>query len=295
MDNLLLKSWEISLQTERFSDHTRKVYVTSVRLFHNFLGRPFVEATRHDIRSWVVELHNTNRSASTIKIRVGALKKFYAWLVDEEEIETNPVHGVKIAPVPMPDTPVLSSDEIRALLKTCDGKSFTDIRNNAILRLFLDCGLRLSELADITVDRVDVDTGSVLVYGKGSNRQGKKSRVVQMGANCTRAMIRYLRKRDTHQYAELPDLWLGRQGKLSVRYFAEIVESHGRKAGIPGLHPHIFRHTWADRFRSAGGREGDLMVLGGWTNRSMLDRYGRSNSQERARDAAKQLSLGDNL
>jgi integrase/recombinase XerC len=69
----------------------------------------------------------------------------------------------------------------------------------------------------------------------------------------------------------------------------------GAAAGIRGLHPHAFRHTWAHAFRAASGNEGDLMLLGGWCSRAMLDRYGTTAAADRAADAYRRLSLGDRI
>ncbi|HEV8423890.1 MAG TPA: tyrosine-type recombinase/integrase [Actinomycetes bacterium] len=77
---------------------------------------------------------------------------------------------------------------------------------------------------------------------------------------------------------------------------APCAEKHrGADAGISDLHPHVFRHTWAHAFRAAGGNEGDLMLLGGWRSRAMLDRYGKAAAADRAADAYRRLSLGDRI
>jgi integrase/recombinase XerC len=67
------------------------------------------------------------------------------------------------------------------------------------------------------------------------------------------------------------------------------------EAGVEGLHPHMVRHSWAHAFRAAGGSEGDLMLLGGWRSRAMLDRYGKSAAADRAAEAYRRLSLGDRV
>jgi integrase len=74
-----------------------------------------------------------------------------------------------------------------------------------------------------------------------------------------------------------------------------VLKRRGAEAGIADLHPHAFRHTWALAFRVAGGNEDDLMLLGGWRNRAMLDRYGRAAAADRAADAYRRLSLGDRI
>jgi hypothetical protein len=70
-----------------------------------------------------------------------------------------------------------------------------------------------------------------------------------------------------------------------------MLKRRGAEAGIADLHPHAFRHTWAHAFRAAGGDEGDLMLLGGWRSRAMLDRYGKTAAADRAADAYRRLSL----
>jgi integrase len=67
------------------------------------------------------------------------------------------------------------------------------------------------------------------------------------------------------------------------------------RVGLVPIHPHQLRHTWASAFRSNGGSEGDLMVLGGWKSRSMLDRYGKQDAADRAAESARKRSLGDRL
>src|SRR5690242_3963321 len=87
--------------------------------------------------------------------------------------------------------PVLSSGNLRTLLDTCKGKDFVSRRDAAIIYLFLDCGLRLAELAGLTVDDVDLRDRIIYVAGNGSNRSGPRRRAVRAGVKCAQALDRY--------------------------------------------------------------------------------------------------------
>jgi site-specific recombinase XerD len=251
---------------------------------------------RQHIRGWLVEVRERH-SSNTARGWFAGVRHFRRWLQSEGEADRDATAGIRTPAPGDPETPVLSDADLRALLATCAGTDFTARRDTAIIMLFLDGGLRLSELAGLQVADVDLRDRIVYVAGKASRRSGPRHRAVPLGVKAARALDRYLRERRRHPYADTPRLWLGSRGRpaLEADGVDAMLKRRGAEAGIRDLHPHAFRHTWAHAFRAAGGNEGDLMLLGGWRSRAMLDRYGKTAAADRAADAYRRLSLGDRI
>lgn len=253
------------------------------------LSSPCVrDVTDSNVRDFLAHLADSGLSPATRSSRLKALRRFTGWLYAE---------GIRAEPIRMPRTPrqeetytpVLTEAQVRSLLKTTTGPDFTDRRDHALLRLFLDSGMRLSEMASLRLPDLGMDTGVAVIWrGKGG-----KFRVVWFGTKTATAIDRYLRLRATHHKAHGTDrLWLGEQGPLTASGVRQLVYRRGTQANVR-LHPHTFRHTFAHRWLAEGGSEGDLMRLAGWSSPTMLRVYGRSAAQERAIEAARQMSLGD--
>lgn len=282
------------LRAEGRSPRTVTIYGQSVRFFSDWLvaqGRePVVEElTRAAVREWLAQLADRNEP-TTVKTRYRGLFRFCGWLVDEDELTENPMRTLG-PPEPKPKpVPVLTDAELGALLKACAGKDFRDRRDEAMIRLLLDCGLRVSELCGLTVDGVDLDVGMALVKGKGA-----KIRPIYFGARTTRALDRYLRARASQRWAHLDALFLTQRGALSPDGARERMKVRGAAAGIADLHPHMFRHTWAHDFLMNGGQERDLKRLAGWSSDVMLERYGASAADARAKAAAQRMKRGDRV
>ena len=192
--------------------------------------------------------------------------------------------------VPDQPVPVVPEEGLRRLLAACAGKDFEARRDTAMIMLLLDTGARRAELVDLKLAHVDLDLDVLLVLGKG-----RRERALPYGRKAAVALDRYLRVRARHKDAYLPWLWLGKRGRLTAWGVQQLLRRRGEQANLPGLHPHQLRHTFAHEWLVQGGAETDLMQIAGWKSRTMLQRYGASAADTRAREAHRRFSPADRL
>jgi site-specific recombinase XerC len=249
------------------------------------------EVARPHLVSWMLYLQRPPEkggrglSAQTALQRFRSLSRFFAWLVEIGEATSSPMEKMKAPKVPEQPVPVVSTGDLQQLLKACSGKSFAARRDKAILSLFIDVGMRAGEMAALNLDDLDIKERRLQVFGKG-----RKTRPVKIVKETRTDVQMYLLKRNGHPRADDRALWLGKKGRLSASGIRQMVRRRCEEAGIPPIHPHQLRHTFAHEYLSRGGNEGDLMRITGWTSRQMLDRYGASVATQRALEAHDRFS-----
>jgi integrase/recombinase XerD len=235
------------------SRNTRESYERDLRQAASFLGKAGVRSWRAvkagDAGKWV---HSLSRGARTSQARrITALRMFARFLV-REHIRDDDFTELLAGPKPgrrLPET--LSAQEIGKLLASPSGGDPASLRDKALLELFYSSGLRVSELAALNLQQVDLEGGLARVFGKGS-----KERVVPMGSRAAAAIGAWITSGRPHfvKPKTRSELFLNSRGtSLSRVGLWGIVKKHARRAGIAkNVKPHLLRHSFATHLLSGG-------------------------------------------
>lgn len=286
----LTESWRTSLEAKNRAPNTIDSYLLSARRLSEYLGPIAVSEIHHQHVEAFIAHELTMWKPNTAGVRYRSLQQFFRWLVIEDEISVSPMAKMDPPFVPEQPVPVVNDDSLRLLLATCGGKEYEDRRDTAIFQVFISTPCRLSEVALLELSGVDLRERRLQIV-----RKGRRPGVVPFGPSAAQALDRYIRVRKRHPKMESPRLWLGPRGQMTPSGLAQMLERRCREAGLPKLHWHQFRHTFAHEWLRGEGSEGDLMALAGWRSRAMLKRYGSSLADERARESYAQRQPGERL
>jgi site-specific recombinase XerD len=179
---MVLRNFLWYCRHSNFPLEPQKLSAIHIRQFMWYLSS---EVNRWDSTS---PLARKRVSTNTAHDYYRALHSFFNWVEHEELIHDNPFTHLKPPRTENKVIQALTANEIERLLSACTANTNLDIRNKALISIFLDCGLRMSELAGLTLHDVDVSSGSILVrHGKG-----KKQRVVHIGSKAQKALWKYV-------------------------------------------------------------------------------------------------------
>ncbi len=233
-------------------------------------------------------------SPATVHHYAKVVKTFFNWAMDEEYLEKSPTLRMRLPRPQYNEVEPYSDEEVSAMLTVCEhdiqyGYRYLGIRNKAIISVFIDTGLRLSELAGMKLSELDPNLQQVRVMGKGS-----KLRVVPINGEARKALKRYLSQ------ARQPggdEVWLTDDGQsLSPPSIKIMIDRLQRRAGvISGGGAHRFRHYFATRCLENGMDMNSLRLLLGHATLYMVLRYTKFVSVRRALDEHAQFSPLDRL
>ncbi len=272
----LFQRYIAHLEAERnFSPYTIRNYITDLKGSRNIKGLiPFlsekgidtpVKADRFDIRDYLSYLAEQKIVKASIARKVSSMRSFYKYLEREGIITTNPMQYISSPKLDRRLPSFLTNTEINRLLEAPDAEDPYGRRDRAFLELLYASGLRVSELAGLKLDQVNLETREVRVIGKGS-----KERIVLMGEPAARALEVYIEEaRDLipkikptsrTNRRKTRAVFVNSEGyPLTERSVQEILQKYADKAGIgKKVHPHMLRHTFATHLLDGGA---DLRVV----------------------------------
>jgi len=222
-----------------------------------------------------------------------AVKALFNWAEQEEYIEVSPGQRLKLAPPRYKEVEPYSEEEVRAFLSLCEDDArfryrFLGIRNKAIISLFVDTGLRLSELANIKLSDLEPKLRQVRVVGKGT-----KTRVLPINGEARKSLRRYLEIRPPGG----EELWKISDGlPMRARGIQMLIQHLKRRAGIKGGGgPHRFRHYFATHCLENGMDLNMLRLLLGHSTLFMVLKYTKYVDVEKALARHEQFSPLDSL
>ncbi len=225
-----------------------------------------------DVIVYLGNLRKSGLTANSVNRGLAALRGFYKYLIRENIIAENPVANIELARVWMrlPDT--LSMEEMNLLLRQPDTKTFSGIRDKAMLELMYATGIRVSELISLTINNINWQVGYLITIGKGN-----KERIVPIGKAAIDSLNRYVMdirqkflKENTTNI-----LFLNRYGRgLTRQGFWKILKKYVNKAGLQKkVHPHTFRHSFATHLLEGGADLRSVQVMLGHADISTTQIY----------------------
>lgn len=259
------------------SANTRQAYERDLRLFCKTLGfknsDALVNVSREQITGYMTQLKEKGLAAATIARKLAAIKAFYRFMTAEGYMDANPAEVVEAGTKGIKLPRVLSEDEVVRLLNQPDITTAEGFRDRTMLEVLYATGMRVSELINLTMERVDLNMKYIIAFGKGS-----KERIVPLGSVAAEFLQQYLEKvrpKLTHAGRNTNIVFLAFGGhELTRQRFWQIIRAYGRKANInKALTPHILRHSFATHLLDNGADLRSVQELLGHSDISTTQIY----------------------
>ena len=248
------------LQAERnASVYTVRNYTNDLLEFFDFAREKEIkslkEINKQTLRGYLAHLMERGFAKSSIARKLSAIRSFYRYLLREEMVSSSPVATTTSPRLDKRLPSFLTIEEAKQLVESPDLSQPQGQRDRALLELLYASGLRVSELVNMNMEQVDLNTNEIRVWGKGS-----KERVVLIGSPAARALTTYISQGRPKLLGEKRNsaLFVNRYGgRLPARRIQKILEKYARIID-KRVHPHMLRHTFATHLLDGGA---DLRVV----------------------------------
>ena len=275
-------SYRRSLKRRNYSAHTVSHYINDLKQFLLWADVPIEQVTARKVATYIDSLLDKRRKPKTINGHLNAVRKFYNYLRYEGYVRIeNPVKRGFCLRLPKPLPKHLKDEEVDHFLQTVKNP-----RDQAIFSLMLRSGLRVAEVANLTLSAIDFRRACILVQGG----KGNKDRVTYMSQDALKALVEYLKRRPAtrRKHVFLVEKGPCKGQPLSVRGIQKRMEYYARKAGLR-VSCHHLRHTMATQMLNAGADLATIQDLLGHSSITTTQRYARVSNQKVRRDYHKAM------
>jgi integrase/recombinase XerC len=255
------------------SPRTLKAYRQALTAFRVQNQKPWKQCTTDDFRDYLFAIMKRGQARSYVRLQFSALRAFYKFLADRQRLRLDPLRQLQLPKLEKKLPLVLTRQQIDELLaaplrikKEHAAPDWMPLRDVAVMELFYSSGLRLSELAALDVDDVDLYTESVRVFGKG-----RKERVCPVGAPALEAIQKYRSAANVHSGA----LFINKsRRRISSQSIWLILKRYLRHTSIPiSISPHKLRHSFATHMLDGGADLRSVQSLLGHASLSTTQIY----------------------
>lgn len=270
------------IKRKNYSAYTVKNYMSTLRQFILWVDIPVESVSNKKLLSYIDHLRRRRLAPKTINSHLDSIRGFYNYLIDEEQVQmVNPVKRGYALRLSRPLPRYLSDEDVVQLFSVIKNR-----RDRAIFILMLRCGLRVEEVAKLTLAAIDFKRSQLFVFeGKGG-----KGRVVYLSRDAKGMLEEYLRNRPSFRTKKvfLVEMKPHRGKPISVRGIQKRMEHYARKAGIKAS-CHQLRHTMATQLLNADADLVSIQDLLGHTRIKTTQRYARVSNVKVQRDYHKAI------
>ena len=268
-------------QVKNLSENTSKSYERDLKKLHLFLLdlniSEYSQISAETCSAWVGSLDSQNNNPKSIQRHLSSAKGFFRFLKKNNLIESSPFELIS-APKSSSTLPeVLSPEDVEQLLNF-KPTNMIEIRDMAIIELMYSSGLRVSETANINISDFEENKTFLRILGKGS-----KTRLVPMGRFAINAINNWLMEREKI-LNNTDALFLNSKGtRLTVRSIQLRLKKMAVKQGLPPIHPHMLRHSFATHMLESSGDLRTIQELLGHSSLSTTQIYTKLDYQHLAK------------
>lgn len=252
---MVLKQYSAYLLLERgLSNNTREGYLNDVKKLLNYLNEnnlSLKEVTLDHLHNFIATLHDLGISSRSQARIISGIKSFFRFLKLENHIDSNPTLLLESPRVGRKLPEVLSIEEIDEMISCIDLSTNEGQRNRAIIETLYSCGLRVSELVNLEINKIFLEEEYIVIKGKGN-----KERIVPISPTAIHEIKLYL---DDRRHLDIKPgeeniLFLNRRGRRLTRVMIfYIIKQLAELADIrKEISPHTLRHSFATHLLEGG-------------------------------------------